>query len=83
VGEVSKNNDVISIYPNPSNGTFNIQSDVTLKLNLINQLGQVVKTISLDDSHKVVTVTDLANGVYFITGENNGSVINKKIVVNK
>lgn len=83
LNELLVNNDLISVYPNPSTGSFNIQSDVNMNLNVVNQLGQVVKTVSLDDTHKQVTVSGLADGVYFITGENKGSVVNKKIVVAK
>jgi len=83
INEMSVNNNLIDVYPNPSNGSFNIQSDATMNLNVVNQLGQVVKTVSLDTTHKQVTVTGLADGVYFITGESKGSIVNKKVVVTK
>ncbi len=70
----------ITIYPNPNNGEFVISADKEMSLNLINELGQVVKQINVSDKndHKV-SISNLSNGIYFIVGEG----VNKKIMVSK
>ncbi|MES2681470.1 MAG: T9SS type A sorting domain-containing protein [Bacteroidota bacterium] len=74
----------ISVYPNPSNGNFTIKSGVAMILSITNELGQIVKTVSLTENNKnEVNISGLSNGIYFITGENNGTKINKKISVTK
>jgi hypothetical protein len=72
----------ISVYPNPSNGYFTIKSDVALTLTISNELGQVVKAVSLNEGNKnEVNINNLATGIYFIKGENNGYVVNQKILI--
>ncbi len=72
----------VNIYPNPSNGEFFIQTNKDLQLQLINELGQVIKTLNLNTSndHKV-QVSDLAKGIYFIVSQNNGEAQAQKIIV--
>jgi hypothetical protein len=77
-------NNGISVYPNPNNGTFNIRSEVPLKLNLVNELGQVIREIELKASNNYkADISDLSAGVYFIVGEKNGQAVNQKIIVTK
>jgi len=74
----------LNVYPNPNNGNFTITSDTGINLNIINSVGQVVSTISLsDDNKKEISVSSLAPGIYFISGESNGAKVNKKIVVQR
>lgn len=76
--------DLLKIYPNPNNGEFTISSALDLKLMLVNELGQLVKSITLNSSNnRSISVTHLANGIYFITGRVNDKSINQKIVVTK
>lgn len=80
----NKKEDLFMIYPNPNNGEFTIRSAIDLKLTLINELGQVVRHITLNNSNnRKVSVTHLANGIYFITGKNNDETIHQKIIVSK
>lgn len=74
----------LDIYPNPNNGNFNVRSDVDITLNIINNLGQLVDTLYLSENNKKeITVNNLPNGIYFITGQNNGVKVNKKIIIQK
>jgi hypothetical protein len=44
----------------------------------------VVKTINLSESTKQeINMSNLANGIYLLVGENEGKRITKKIVLNK
>ena len=70
------------IYPNPSNGQITINGGSKATLVLINQLGQVVKTIELSDANNhTATVSGLASGVYVISGLDGNQTVNQKIIV--
>jgi hypothetical protein len=72
------------IYPNPNNGLFTISATSEITLNVINNLGQIVKTVSLTEANNYNTsVSDLSSGIYFIVSKNNQQVVSKKIVVAK
>ena len=74
----------ISVYPNPNNGEFTIKSTEAISLDLINQLGQVVKVITLNETNNhQASISNVANGIYFIVGKGNNSSINQKVIVNK
>ena len=76
-------NNQLSIYPNPNSGNFTIGYTTAIELNLVNELGQLVKTISLNASNNYQTsVSNLAKGVYFVTGQKNNALINQKLIVN-
>ncbi len=78
------NEPVLSIYPNPSKGDFTIASDREINLSLVNNLGQVVKTLSINASNNYkAEVSNLANGIYSIIGDDGRQAIKQKIVVAK
>jgi hypothetical protein len=71
----------LNVYPNPANGEFVIRTSQELELNVVNELGQVVKEIELNRENKFETkVNDLNSGIYFIT-DRNGRALKDKIVV--
>ena len=60
--------DVVSLYPNPSNDVLNIQlpSNMNIKnITFYNNIGQIVKT----STQKTTTISDLNSGIYFVTVE--------------
>ena len=74
----------LSVYPNPNSGVFTIRSDRDIDLSIINALGQIVKYISLDDSNDhTLSISEVAEGVYFIISSGNAVRINQKIIVTK
>lgn len=72
---VTKDIDVISIYPNPASDVLNIRMDVGADdkgiINVHNSLGQVVRTITVQpykgQNIYTVDVSDLSYGQYFIS----------------
>ncbi|MDX1317509.1 MAG: T9SS type A sorting domain-containing protein, partial [Xanthomarina gelatinilytica] len=55
------------MYPNPSSGSFHIQSALEGDFYVVNLLGQVVKTFDVEANiMKTITVNDLQNGIYFV-----------------
>jgi hypothetical protein len=86
IGNSSSNIQDLSfqVYPNPSNGEFTISTDSDMNLSIVNNLGQVVKEISINSSNNYkASVSNLANGIYFVVGKNNDQLIKTKIVVSK
>ena len=84
ITQYNTSTDQLEIYPNPNNGEFTINSVSDITLKLTNELGQIVKIINLSsmNDHKV-SVSNLANGIYFMSGEKDNVKINQKIIVNK
>ncbi len=74
----------VKIYPNPTLSELNI-SDIsfvsqTSKITIVNSLGQVVRSISISENFTGVykiDVTDLKNGLYFVSIENDSKVTSK------
>ena len=84
INELSSAADVLSIYPNPNDGKFTLQSVDDIKLNLVNELGQLVRVIQLTAANQhEVNITDLAKGIYFVSGQKDTLQIYQKIVVTK
>ncbi|WP_304197384.1 T9SS type A sorting domain-containing protein [Flavobacterium alvei] len=79
----------IAIYPNPSNGVFNVQyNDIPVsKIDVVNVLGQVVKSIKLDVSpSKTLESIDMngnANGLYIINVSTNETSSSYKVILDK
>jgi hypothetical protein len=83
VTKLNATND-LNIYPNPNNGVFTIETNTAIQLNLVNELGQLVRVITLSDANNYkVSVNDLAQGIYFISGQKDDVQIYQKIVVTK
>ena len=70
------------IYPNPSNGNFNIEIDENLmgaKTTVYNLLGQKIKDFDL----KATTTNQTLNkGIYLLEIEKDGNKTTKKLIVN-
>ena len=89
LNELSSVHASLSVYPNPNSGEFMIETDpiinnADLKLTLVNELGQLVRVITLSGTnHYKISITDLAKGIYFISGQKDNVLINQKVVVTK
>jgi hypothetical protein len=81
--EISDN--IISISPNPTNGSLNINSKTELqKIEVVAITGQVMMSeIPTGNSH-TLNLENFANGIYFVNlYQNNRIVKREKVVVNK
>ncbi|HRD37533.1 MAG TPA: T9SS type A sorting domain-containing protein, partial [Bacteroidia bacterium] len=82
INESFYENTFLSIFPNPNSGSFTIQTKVDVVLEIVNELGQVVRNIKLDASNNHQTnITGLADGVYCLKDKLSGTIIKNKIVV--
>ena len=70
----------ISLYPNPTKEVLNIETNSSTKLNytVINYLGQVVKTGSIEN--KVVNVSNLNAGIYILEVNDGQKSVTKKFI---
>lgn len=77
----------ISLYPNPSNGTINYSLEENLSENstitIYNVSGVELKKVNVNNSFGRVDLSNYDNGVYVFSLNNNGRVLNKRIVLNK
>ncbi len=69
-------------FPNPSNGDFTISSSEPGTFNILNELGQLVRTVEITEANgNQVNVENMPNGAYFVTGTLNGEAVTKKVMV--
>ena len=79
----------IAIYPNPSNGIINVQyNDIPVnKIDVVNALGQVVKSIKRDafssETLESIDLSGNANGLYIINVSTNETSSSYKVVLDK
>ena len=87
VEEYSSLQDVISIYPNPTDGVFNLkkQSQVDLTLaNIYDINGRLIKTVDLSNIYieTQLHIEDFASGLYFIEVNAMDSKFTFKVIKN-
>jgi spore germination protein YaaH len=77
------NDDLLSVFPNPTNGNFEIRTDLKsgLKINIFNSLGELVYRTDVQ-SEKVIDLNNLNlnTGIYFVEINSEGQKVVKKLV---
>jgi hypothetical protein len=72
----------IRVYPNPSNGNFTIEANKNMTLQVTNELGQLVRVVSVDAlSGGKVNIEGLAPGLYFIVANVDGKTLHQKVLI--
>ena len=74
----------IQVMPNPNNGTFTVRSENGKPLTafVMNELGQQVYNFALNqDNNYTHTVTNLAQGVYFVVANVANQIVTRKVIV--
>jgi hypothetical protein len=72
----------LSIYPNPSTGVFNIQTnEVNYDLKVYNSLGQLV-FINKKSNSKNMDLTNLKSGIYSVVLISNNKQVSRKLLLN-
>ncbi|MES2590242.1 MAG: peptidoglycan DD-metalloendopeptidase family protein [Bacteroidota bacterium] len=75
---------MVTIYPNPNNGSFTIQFNnlfIKMEMALVNVLGEQVYFEKLKANTSEHAIENIAQGIYFIQILADGNLYNKKIVV--
>jgi len=76
----------VALYPNPSNGHFNISINEPTYLMIVkvyNVLGTLVKTLEFNNSQAELNLSNLNNGVYFVKITANNQTNTQKINIIK
>lgn len=76
VGQISK--DGIKVFPNPSNGVFNINVDSNYSLEIFDITGRVINTRTLTGNTSIELNT---SGVYFLRFSNEEGSYTEKVIV--
>lgn len=80
IQEINKGENQFIVYPNPNAGEFEIKSSKKASIIITNELGQLIKTVELNQANNFRSkINELQSGIYFI-GDN---YIRQKIVVIK
>jgi hypothetical protein len=75
-------NTKFTMYPNPTNGIVNIQSDFDGDFILVNQIGQTVKSFKVvSNKVNLINIETLASGIYFVKGTDGYNVGVKKLII--
>ena len=76
--------DEFEIYPNPSNGILHISNAPQgSRIKLINTLGQVLVNMDAAAAQSTLDVSRFANGLYTIILEVDGSMVSRKVLIEK
>ena len=81
--------DVLTVYPNPTDGDFNVELNTNIAgnatLKLLNANNEVLKAESIDVANGTNQIqfsgVDLSNGMYFLHVDWNGQTMVKKVLV--
>ncbi len=75
------NNVFLSVYPNPANDVITIQYPEMRQVTISNIVGQRIRSLEfMHTGHKVVDVSSLESGVYFITLDTADGIVSTKFV---
>ena len=74
-------NSQLSIYPNPNNGEFTLVTETEMSLEIIDQLGRLVKTIEVKTGQNEINLNGLTQGIYLLSGSFNGKIYKGKMTI--
>ena len=86
IEEATSKNPEVTVYPNPSNGLFNVDYNNANTIRVINTLGTLVyeeKVDAMSQGTKNIDLSNFANGIYMITVANDKGSVNHKVILNK
>jgi len=71
-----------SIYPNPSNGMFMLNSKITNgEISICNILGEIVFSSKINSAETTIDLSDAAVGVYFVSVKTEKGSFTEKIII--
>ena len=82
----STSSELVSVYPNPSKGKFQISSPKSQvsSLEVFNIIGKKVYTVLSSEKNISVSLpSELGQGIYFLKGKTSEETFSRKIIVQK
>jgi hypothetical protein len=80
IDELAQN--LVTVYPNPNNGTFQVVTDAPTTITITNAAGQLVSTHHLKAEENTIELNGIESGVYFAsTIDSNGQSIMQRIQI--
>jgi hypothetical protein len=74
--------ELLSVYPNPNNGSFTVKAMHEGTYYLMNEAGQLVKSFTVNaDNSFTYQIENLTSGFYVLSGQNKQGISKQKIVV--
>jgi hypothetical protein len=71
-----------SIYPNPTNGIFYIETNQEGNYLIVNSIGKIIKEFDVKNENKILlNFIDFNSGIYFIINPENKQFSRQKIVI--
>lgn len=68
----------VSIYPNPTSGMVNIKAEAMQQVSVVNMMGQVVMTQSVDADDVMIDMSAFENGMYLVNiMTENGNILKR------
>jgi hypothetical protein len=75
------NNAILSVYPVPAKDVIAIKYPEMRQITITNIVGQTIKSIEFQStSHKIVDISSLKSGVYFITLDTAGGIVSARFI---
>ncbi len=72
----------VSVFPIPTKDNFTIKGDVAIEIQIFNELGQHVKTVSINEENQYeADIRGLEAGVYFLIGQSQDGSLRRKVIV--
>lgn len=65
-GEAKVSANTMSIYPNPTKGTFTLKTDDNSNANVYDQTGKLVKSLEVKKGINELNITEFPNGIYIL-----------------
>ncbi len=69
-----------SVYPNPNNGIFSLETSATINITITDVLGKIVYTNKLEEGKHTLNLSNLNNGLYILKAEDRGNYKSIKVV---
>lgn len=81
------NNNLLTIYPNPSTGIFQLATGywllTDLKIQVYNAIGEMVLSETVNQNKSTIDLSDKSNGVYFIKVNSGETVLTEKVLLSR
>ena len=78
--EENTENQILSIFPNPTAGMVDIKAEAISLISVTNLVGQVVMQQPVDANQATIDLSSLPNGTYFIKAVTSAGIATKKVI---